>query len=110
MTTADSIELIGIILAFIATNIGHLVAARANSNKMMDALKEQSEKADAAFDKAMSVYAAKTDAKIDELTRHVEQHNSVITRVYELEKSRDVLDERVKVANHRIDDLEKARV
>ena len=67
MDTADAIELVGIILAFIGTNVGHLVAARTNYNKMITTLKEQSEKADAAFDKTMSVYSAKTDMKIEEL-------------------------------------------
>ena len=108
MDTADAIELVGIILAFIGTNVGHLVAARTNYNKMITTLKEQSEKADAAFDKTMSVYSAKTDMKIEELTRHVEKHNSVIERVYQLEKDRDVFEEKIKVANHRIDDLEVA--
>ena len=106
METADVIELVGIILAFIATNIGHFVGAKSNYNKMIQALKEQSEKADAAFDKTMSVYAMKTDMKIEELSRHVEKHNSVIERVFQLERERDVIEERMKVANHRIDDLE----
>ena len=109
METADIVELVGIILAFVATNIGHLVAARNNYDKMVQALKEQSEKADAAFDKAMSVYATKTDLKIEELTRHVEQHNSVIERVFQLEKDRDVFKEKITVANHRIEDLEKGK-
>ena len=95
MDAADIIELVGIILAFVATNIGHLVAARNNYDKMVQALKEQSEKADAAFDKAMSVYATKTDMKIEELTRHVEQHNSVIERVYKLEQDREVFKEKL---------------
>lgn len=47
--------------------------------------------------------------KIDSLTRQVEKHNQVIERVYELEAGADVLDERIKVANHRLDDLEKGR-
>lgn len=38
--------------------------------------------------------------KIDELTRHVEKHNSVVERTF-------ILEEKVKVANHRIDDLER---
>ena len=37
----------------------------------------------------------------------MEAHNNLIKRTYELEKGFSVLDERVRVANHRIDDLEK---
>lgn len=42
------------------------------------------------------------------LSEHVEKHNGVIERTYQLEKRADVMDERQRVANHRIDDLEKA--
>lgn len=38
--------------------------------------------------------------KLDELTKRVEKHNSVVERTY-------ILEEKMKVANHRIDDLEK---
>ena len=44
--------------------------------------------------------------KIDELTKRVDKHNNVIERVYKLEQNEAVLDEQIKVANHRIDDLE----
>lgn len=44
--------------------------------------------------------------KIKELTHQVEKHNSVVERTYETEKQIDVLKEKQRVANHRIDDLE----
>lgn len=44
--------------------------------------------------------------RIDQLEKKVEKHNSVIERVYLLEKHEAVIDEEIKVANHRIDDLE----
>ena len=47
-----------------------------------------------------------TTWRLDELERKVEKHNNVITRVYELEKHEAVMNEEIKVANHRIDDLE----
>lgn len=37
----------------------------------------------------------------------MEKHNNLISRTYELEKEYSVLDERIRVANHRIDDLEE---
>lgn len=36
-----------------------------------------------------------------------DKHNQVVERVYELEKVAEVLEERQKTANHRIDDLER---
>lgn len=45
--------------------------------------------------------------QITELKKEVEKHNDVIKRTYELEKKADVLTEKVAVANHRIEDLEK---
>ena len=48
-----------------------------------------------------------TTYRLEQLEKKVEKHNSVIERVYELEKHEAVLDEEVKVANHRIDDLEE---
>ena len=97
MSTADVVELVGIILAFIATNIGHLVSAKNNNNKMMEAIEKQSTAADAAFDKAIAVYAAKTDAAIVELTREVREHNNFARRVPVLEEKVNSLEKRVGV-------------
>lgn len=44
--------------------------------------------------------------KIDALERKVEKHNQLVERMYNVEARADVLDEKVKVANHRLDDLE----
>lgn len=46
--------------------------------------------------------------KLDELTKRVDKHNNVIERVYALEQHEAVIDEQIKVANHRISDLEDA--
>ena len=43
---------------------------------------------------------AVTDTKLDELTREVREHNTLISRV-------PVLEEQLKVANYRITDLER---
>ena len=47
------------------------------------------------------------DYKLSELTRTVEKHNNIIERTYELEKKMEVQEEKMRVANHRIEDLEK---
>ncbi|MDO4472094.1 MAG: hypothetical protein Q4C17_02885 [Bacillota bacterium] len=45
--------------------------------------------------------------KIDQLTKKVDLHNNAITRLYEVERRLGIDEEKIKVANHRIDDLEK---
>lgn len=51
------------------------------------------------MDHKLEVRQAVTDTKIDELTREVRTHNNFAQRV-------PVLEEQIKVANHRINDLE----
>lgn len=45
--------------------------------------------------------------KIDELTKRVDKHNNTIERTYHLEEQVALHEEKFKVANHRIEDLEK---
>ena len=45
--------------------------------------------------------------RLEQLEEKVNKHNQVIERTYELEKQEELLEEKVRVANHRIDDLEK---
>ena len=45
--------------------------------------------------------------RIEQLEKKVDKHNNLIERVYELEKQQRVTDEKIDVANHRIEDLEK---
>jgi hypothetical protein len=47
-----------------------------------------------------------TNYRIEQLESKVEKHNKVIERVYNLEKNEAVMTEEIKVANHRIEDLE----
>ena len=44
--------------------------------------------------------------RISELEKKVDKHNSLIERMYGVEQRAEVLEEKIKVANHRIDDLE----
>ena len=44
--------------------------------------------------------------RIEQLEKKVEKHNNVLERVYDLEKSEAVIKEKIKVANHRSEDLE----
>ena len=76
-----------IILALITGGlslIGVIITTRNNSKRM---------------EQQLQTAQAVTDTKIDELTREVREHNNFARRM-------PVLEERIKVANHRIDDLE----
>lgn len=46
--------------------------------------------------------------RLEELEKKVAKHNCVIERTYKLEQDFAVIDEKVKVANNRIKDLEEA--
>ena len=48
-----------------------------------------------------------TQYRLEQLEKKVEVHNQVIDRVYKLEERTEVQEEKIKVANHRIDDLER---
>lgn len=45
--------------------------------------------------------------RMDVLTEKVEKHNNFMERIAVLEREADVYEEKMKVANHRIDDLEQ---
>lgn len=45
--------------------------------------------------------------RLEQLEKKQDKYNNVISRTYELEKSEAVLVEEMKVANHRIEDLEQ---
>lgn len=45
--------------------------------------------------------------KLDELTKRVDKHNNTVERTYHLEEQITLQEEKIKVANHRIEDLER---
>ena len=47
-----------------------------------------------------------TGYRIDRLEEQVKKHNNLIERVFKLEEHGAVIDEQIKVANHRLADLE----
>lgn len=48
-----------------------------------------------------------TQYRLEQLEKKVDKHNNLVERTYRLEESEAVLEEKLRVANHRIDDLEK---
>jgi hypothetical protein len=47
-----------------------------------------------------------TEYRLKELEKKQDKHNQVIERTYKLEERMELVEERQKVANHRINDLE----
>lgn len=54
-------------------------------------------------------YKVLTDFRFNEINKKLDKHNNVIERTYKLESFADKTEEQIKVANHRIEDLEKER-
>lgn len=47
--------------------------------------------------------------RLEQLEARVNKHNNLVERTYHLQEEQELLKEKIKVANHRIDDLEKAK-
>ena len=78
--------------------VAEVIIAAINSRVMIEKMDKQSQLADARIEKAHAV----TETKLEELTREVRAHNNFAQRL-------PVLEEQIKVANHRIEDLEKTQ-
>ena len=50
-----------------------------------------------------------TNYRLEQLEKKVQAHNSLVERTYHLEGNMEVIHEQIKVANHRINDLEHQR-
>ena len=44
--------------------------------------------------------------RLEELEKKVQEHNNLVERTYKLEERTEIQEEKIKVANHRIEDLE----
>ena len=76
--------------------IGIIITSVISNRNLVEKMDRQSQLADARLEKSQAV----TDTKLDELAREVREHNNFAKRV-------PVLEEQIKVANHRIEDLER---
>ena len=50
-----------------------------------------------------------TNYRIEQLEKKVDKHNNLIERMYKAEDSINILDEKIKVVNRRIEDLEEGK-
>ena len=88
MSEGVIIAIISAVGSLIVGIVSAVISARATGNDVQ---------------KRMEIQMAVMDTKLEELTREVRKHNNFAERV-------PVLEEKISVANHRIDDLEKASV
>lgn len=47
-----------------------------------------------------------TQYRLEQLEKKVQAHNNLVERMYQVEERTELQEEKIKVANHRIDDLE----
>ena len=52
--------------------------------------------------------AALVEYRLKQLEEKVAAHNNLVERMYAVEEQQTLMDEKLKVANHRIDDLERS--
>jgi len=96
----------GILVAIITAGvslIGTIITVLAANRSTIAAMDKKSEVNDTNIQGQINVI----HQEIKTLSDRVEKHNSIIERTYRLEEKTALQDEKIKVANHRIDDLEK---
>lgn len=87
MSDAVIVAIISGVCSLIVGLVSAVVSAKATGNDVQ---------------KKMEIAQAVTDTKLEELTREVRTHNNFAQRL-------PVLEEQIKVVNHRIEDLEKGK-
>lgn len=90
------IGFIGSIIVAIVGYLGVVHTSRENNKATLEQLKAHSEASDAKLEKAQAI----TDTKLENLTMEVRKHNGFAEKI-------PVMEEQIRVANHRISDLEK---
>ena len=89
------VEIVVAVISAVATIVAVVITAKSQRKDLLAELQRSSDASDARLDKAIAV----TNTKMDELTREVREHNNFARRM-------PVVEEQIKVINHRIGDLE----
>ena len=80
--------------------VAQLIISRQSAKDLYAKLDKQSELSDKELESKLEKWKAVIEVKIDNLGKSVEKHNSFGQRI-------PVIEEKISVANHRIDDLER---
>lgn len=91
------------VLVGILAVIGEIVVGIFQYMSMVDKLDKQSQLADARLEAKLDKNQAVTDTKLEQLTAEVRKHNNFAEKI-------PVLEEKIRVANNRISDLEKVKL
>ena len=91
------------VLVGILAVIGEIVVGIFQYMSMVDKLDKQSQLADARLEAKLDKHQAVTDTKLEQLTAEVRKHNNFAEKI-------PVLEEKIRVANNRIADLEKVKL
>jgi hypothetical protein len=84
-------DIIVSLITGILTLIGVVITVISGNNKTQQKVEAQAEL---------------TRYRIEQLEKKQDKHNTLIERMYAAEESINLIEEKIKVANHRIDDLE----
>lgn len=93
---------IAALISGVVTLAGTITTVALSHKATVHAMEKRSE----VTDQEIKGQIAVVNTKIETLSGRVERHNQVIERTYKLEQECAVLDEKIKVANKRIADLE----
>lgn len=88
------------IITAIITGLLALIGVIYANRQTLAQIDKKSELSDTKLDAKLERHQAVTDTKLEELTREVRKHNDFAERI-------PVLEEKIKVANNRITDLER---
>lgn len=91
------------IISSLFTLLGVVLTTRSTHDKTISEVQKQLDLATQEF--RMTKESIQKD--INALEKKQDQHNNLIARMYGVEQSVNLLDERMKVCNHRLEDLEK---
>ena len=121
MSETSIVALITAVLTFTASIYGAARVSHDNRDKTIRAVedairsvKEDSKAQDQEIHAEILLFKQETQGAFDlirkditVLSDRVEKHNGVVERTFALEKKAEVMEEKQRVANHRIDDLER---
>lgn len=92
------IGLIGSVIVGLLSLVGVIYSSKSSQRVMLEQLKAHSDTSDAKLEKAQAI----TDTKLETLTNEVRKHNNFAEKI-------PVMEEKIRVANNRIKDLEEAQ-
>lgn len=90
----------------IITGIVGIVVCMINNYCQRKSADKQHQATIEAAEKQHNTTMALIEYKLDQLTKKVDLHNNAVERLFLVEKTIEVQKEQIKVANHRIEDLE----